>query len=200
MFGGGQSEGWCFTINIDNFVFIFLGWVIRKWFNKFVLISVCGIFLLKEALQLIFRLLVIIFLHVDRVLQYFRVIHGTPADQWTVISKGWKLVFFDVAMNSLLNIEVLAHTLYITANKIIINLVQSKMNHYQYLFTSRLITLDLTKATDKKGDICLTFILTKLIPENLIKLFINYVRYKSIRDHAYTSFAASDISWDPCCE
>jgi len=50
-----------------------------------------------------------IFLNVNGVLQHLRVIHGAPTDQAPMIGEGWKLIFFNVAMNSLLNVEVFAH-------------------------------------------------------------------------------------------
>jgi hypothetical protein len=44
--------------------------------------------------------------YVDGIDQHFGVVHGTPPNKTTVVTELWKLVLLDVAVDSLLDIEV----------------------------------------------------------------------------------------------
>ncbi len=84
----------------------------RERFNKLVLGAIDWVFLLKEGIKLVFLCFSIgVLLHVDGVLKDFRVVHGAPSNQTAMIGEGGELVFLDVAMNSLLDVKVLAHLL-----------------------------------------------------------------------------------------
>ena len=113
-----QGKCRCFGINMYSLFITFLCRT-RKWFNKLVSSSINRILLLEEGVKFIFRLLGAIFLHIDGILQDFGVVHRAPSDERSMVGKRWELILLNIAMNSLLNVKILAHYLYNLIYKII---------------------------------------------------------------------------------
>lgn len=72
---------------------------------------------MEKGFQFVFRFVGGIFLHVDRVLEHFGIVHGAPAHKTAVVGEGGELIFFDVAMHCLLDVEVFAHRFFYNFNK-----------------------------------------------------------------------------------
>lgn len=78
--------------------------------DEFVAGAFYWVLLLEEGVEFVFLgLCGGVLLDVDGVLEHFGVVHGAPADQTAVVGEGWELILLHVAMNSLLDVEVLAH-------------------------------------------------------------------------------------------
>jgi len=111
MLGRSHSKARSFTINLSSFFFHFIH-IPCKRLNEIILHPVDWIFLLEERIDIIFlRLCRCIFLYIDWILQHFGIVHRTPTDKTPMVGEGGELILFDVAMNSLLYIEVLAHAI-----------------------------------------------------------------------------------------
>jgi hypothetical protein len=94
---------------MGSFVFISVE-VGGERLDKFALAAISRVLLLKESLKLIIGFFWGIFLDVDGVLEDLRVVHRAPTDKTAMVGKGWELVLLYVAMHSLLDVKVLAHT------------------------------------------------------------------------------------------
>lgn len=83
---------------------------VAEGLDELILDPVDGIPLLEERVELVLLGLCRgLLLDVDGVLQNFGIVHGAPADETAVVGEGGELVLFNVAMNSLLDVEVFAH-------------------------------------------------------------------------------------------
>lgn len=112
VFGCGESEARSLAICMCSLVLSFFSQV-RKRLHKLVLSPIDRVPLLEEGIDVIFLgFSGGVLLDVDGVLEDFGVVHGAPADETAVVGEGGELVLLDVAMNSLLDVEVLAHRLY----------------------------------------------------------------------------------------
>ena len=78
----------------------------RERLHKLNLLSLFGWLLLEEVLQVVVSLLMLGLGDVDRIDQHLRVVHGAPTNQTTVVAECRELMFLDVAVDCLLDIEV----------------------------------------------------------------------------------------------
>ncbi len=87
--------------------------IICEWFNKLIFFPIDGIFLLENGVQIIklFLRQTSLFLHINWIDQYFGIIHAAPANHATVIGERGKLMFLDVFVDCLFDIEIFAHLL-----------------------------------------------------------------------------------------
>lgn len=106
-----QWKGRSFCINMYSF-FLHLLATSWKWFDELVSPTINRIFLLEKWVEFILGLLRVIFLHINWVLKNLWIVHRTPANQRSMISKGGKLIFLNISMNCLLDVEILAHPFY----------------------------------------------------------------------------------------
>lgn len=112
VFGCCEGEAGSLGICICS-LFISLVGQIGKGFHELVLRPIDRIPLLEECINVIFlRFSGGVLLDVDGVLEDFGVVHGAPSDETAMVCEGGELVLLNVTMNSLLDVEVLAHRLY----------------------------------------------------------------------------------------